>query len=464
MTSSKSHLAEQGYILVALLVTTIFVLIAGAATAQLALNNYQSAIHDRERLAAQFAADAGADDSIKLLNDDYGNSFSVYNGTTTEKTIYSGSDMRTTYKSTIAPVTGDTYTRVLTVTGKTYSPASSTSPIADRTYIINLRAVTEGDFSVVAGVGGLNMSNSAKIVGGNLYVNGRVNMSGSSQIGLSSKPLSVISIANYSCGTGSSFPRACADGENDNPLSITSPAWVYGDVKANWQKSSARISNTGVVQSSGIAKKDYPYQDRTPIKSAISSTYTGDITCSSGSLSWPANYKIVGNVTVRNGCQITVFGNVWITGILTMSQTGSLKVDNSLTTPPTIMIDGIGGLAMGNSATLASNSSNVGFRIITYWSAAGCSPDCSTVTGTDLINSKDTTTISLSQTASGPNTEFVAHWSQLSMGNSGGVGALAGQTINLSNSAAVTFGATVTGIGGISNWIIKDYRRSFTPL
>lgn len=458
---------SSGYILISLLLTTLFVLVAGLATAQLALGNYQSSLNDKLRIAAQFAADAGADETIKLFNDDYSNNFSTYTGSSTEVTVADYADMKTTYKSSITSVSGDNYSKILKVTGRTYSPKTASIPNVERTYQITLRAVTEGDFSVVAGVGGLVMSNSSKILGGNLVVNGDITMSGSSQIGLSSKPIPSIKVANYSCPTSApytTFPRACASGESDNPISITNPAWVYAqDLKANYQTNTARMTYS-TFQSSGVAKTDYPYQDRAPIISAISTTNSGDVTCSSGTLTWPANYKIVGNVTISNTCNVIVQGNVWVTGNITLRNSGRLTVATGLTSPPTIMIDGSGGLSILNSGTLASNPSNVGFRAITYWSAAGCSPNCSSVSGVDLINSKDVVTISLTQQASGPNTEFVAHWSKLDMGNSGGVGALAGQTINLSNSAAVTFGATVIGVGGISNWVVQDYRRSFTPL
>lgn len=467
MIRYKSDHDQQGYILISLLLTTMFVLVAGVATAQLALTNYNASISDKLRIAAQFAADAGADESVKLLNDDYPNDFANYNGTTTETTVADLPDMRTTYESVITPVTGDTYTRILKVTGRTYYPKTASTPNVERTYELSLRAITEGDFSVVAGVGGLIMSNSAKVLGGNLQVNGDILMSGSSQIGLSSQPLPFVTVANYNCPTASpwtTYPRECTPGENDNPITVTNPAWVYvNELKANHQTDTSRITY-GSIQTTGVPKKDYPYQDRTPIKSSISTTHSGNISCNSGTLTWPPNYKVEGDVTVSSSCNIIVQGNVWITGSLRLTQSGRMTVATGLATPPVIMIDSQNGVRMENSSQLTSNPSSIGFKVITYWSTAGCSPDCTTVTGADLVDSKDRTTISLSQTSSGPNTEFVAHWTKLDMANSGGIGALAGQTISLTNSAAVTFGASVSGVNGIANWVIKDYRRSFTPL
>jgi hypothetical protein len=159
-------------------------------------------------------------------------------------------------------------------------------------------------------------------------------------------------------------------------------------------------------------------------------------------------------------------GNVWIQGKLTMSNSQSkMIVASSLgTTQPVIMIDGSGGANFSNSSTLQSNSQSTGFRIITYWSEAACSISTTApcdVTGTNLYNSRDDTTINLNNSASGPNTEFYARWSQIDVSNSGNIGALVGQTVRLSNSGAITFGTSVNGVGGIEAWVVKSYKRTF---
>jgi hypothetical protein len=391
-------------------------------------------------------------------------------GDTTEQEVYNDGKLRTTYESKIEN-TSDKYAKKLTVTGRSFVPASSTTPHNERTYQISLRGIPQGGFSVVAGVGGLVMENSSKVLGGNLLVNGRITMSGSSTIGTASTPLDEIIVANYSCpqAGGATYPKDCADMEYDNPITIENPAWIYGDVKANWQKTTSSMSNGGLVQSSGVAHYNYLFKGRWTDSTSPSTTFSGNKTCDSNGSSyaetWPANYKITGNVALSNKCKIKVMGNVWIQGKITMTQQSQLVVDDSLNTnPPDIMVDGIEGMRMSNSSQLVSNASGTGFRVITYWSNAGCSPGCTSVTGNDLYNSRNQSTIILEQTTQAPNTEFIAHWSKLEMNNSGGVGALAAQTVRLSNSAAVSFGASASGFSGISSWIVKDYRRSYTPL
>ncbi len=112
-----------------------------------------------------------------------------------------------------------------------------------------------------------------------------------------------------------------------------------------------------------------------------------------------------------------------------------------------------------NTSILRSNASSTGFQIITYRSDASCSPNCSDVTGSDLSSSQNDTTIEIDNSASGPNTIYYARWTKVDVGNSGQLGALVGQTVDIHNSGTITFGAS-TGTGS-RFWIIDGYRRSF---
>jgi hypothetical protein len=127
-----------------------------------------------------------------------------------------------------------------------------------------------------------------------------------------------------------------------------------------------------------------------------------------------------------------MLGNVWITGTLNVSNSSQLIVSNTLgTTRPNVMIDG-SSASFNNSSTIVSNSNSTGAQIITYWSSSTCSPNCSNVTGMDLYNSRSVSTINLSNSSSGPNSVFYARWSRVNIANSGQLGALVGQTVQLS--------------------------------
>ena len=124
------------------------------------------------------------------------------------------------------------------------------------------------------------------------------------------------------------------------------------------------------------------------------------------------------------------------------------------------MIDGSNGATFSNAGKIQSNASGTGVQIITYYSTASCSPDCTDVTGTDLNSSRTRTTISLSNSAEGADSIFYARWTQVNLANGGQIGAVVGQTIYMSNSATITFGTEIPG-GDDTQWVIDGYRRVF---
>ena len=470
MKNTQKSSSNSGYVLIALLTTVSFVVVAAISVASLASNNLRVANSDTHRLAAQFAADAGADASVQALNLDLD-----WEDSAGEQTVANTSTYRTTYESTLNDGPDDLH-RILSVTGRTYVPASSSTPTVERSYDISLRGISAGSFSLVSGVGGLIMQNSAKVIGGAVHVNGSVTMSNSAQIGLSTSPVNV-TVAHYNCPVsgGTSYPSQCPIG-NDEPIKISNPAWIYGDVKtANSTDLSpttiSRMSNGGLVPGS-VSSIELPSHDRQQLISDTNAATAADpsrsITGSAASCSgngttktWKANTKITGDVSISQSCTVLVEGDVWITGDISLRNSGSLRVANGLTTAPVIMVDGSSGVSSSQSGSFISNNSSIGFRVITYHSAAACSPNCADVTGLDLFNSRNITTINIGQTSSGPNTEFYARWTEVEMGNSGGIGALAGQTVKLTNSAAVTFGVEVSGINTINGWVIESYKRNY---
>ena len=448
--------SQRGFILVSIMTITIFIMVIGIVSLQLISSNLRSAKNERYLINAQFAADAGLDDAVRQINLDQN-----WTGTGTEKTLYSPGNFKTTYSSVVTDGATPTQ-RFITVEAKTFSPTTSTTPKYTRKYTVELRGVSSGDFSVVTGVGGLTMTNSAKIVGGNVYVNGKIDMTNSAQIGLSTSPVAV-KVAHQSCPVpaSASYPRVCNVNENGEPIRMTNNSKIYGEVQATNQTSGPKMHNPGLVSGSPPAV-DIPTYDRNAQKAAVASTYTGNINCYTGTMIFPANYRITGNLDINNSCKITVNGNLWVGGTLNLSNSARMIVaDSAGANKPVIMVDGQNGANFSNNTTLQSNSSGTGFRVITYWSTASCSPDCTNVTGTDLYNSSTRTTINLTNSSEGPQTEFFSRWTQIDVNNGGNIGALVGQTIRMSNSGAVTFGSTVSGAGGIQAWVIKSYKRNF---
>lgn len=447
---------QDGTILLAFIIVLPFLIFIVATYVGLAVNNFGLARQDQFHTAAQLAADAGADYAMGQLS---GNT--SWTGTNGEVTLHSDSDTKTTFQVTV--INNSSTSMTLKVVGRTYHPVNSSTPVRFVTIAVDLRPVTSGNFSVVTGVGGLYMNNSAKITGGDVFVNGSVSLSNSAQIGLTTNPVN-LSVADQVCPSppDSTYPTVCGSGSTQ-PISIQNTAHIYGTVKANNQTSGTGMTNSGLVASSGVTPQSLPTYDRAAQESAVTTTITGSAASCSGSQTqtWAANTKITGDVNISGKCAVTVMGNVWITGNFSMSNSAQLIVSNTLsTTRPVIMVDGSTGATFSNSANLVSNSSNIGFELISYWSSASCSPECSNVTGTDLYNSRNQATITLNNSSQGAQTIFYAHWSKVLINNSGQIGALIGEVVQLSNSGTITFG-TSTGTA-TTTWIIADYRRIYS--
>lgn len=445
---------QKGSIILIFLLTLPFLILMAMYYMKLSLTSFQVARFDQLHTEAQLAADAGADYAVEQINQNNG-----WAGTGSDVTIHSDSKLKTTFS---ASVSGDDTSKTIAVTGKTYWPVPSTTPNRTVSIYVDLRPVNAGTYSVVTGEGGLTMNNNSKIVGGDVFVNGQINLSNSAQIGLSTNPVTV-EVADQACPQppDSTYPRVCNAGEGSQPISINNLARIYATVKATNQTNGSGMSNTGLVAGSSVSPQPLPTYNRATQKAAVAHTISGSAASCSGSssLTWLANTKITGDVTISTKCKVTVQGNVWITGKLSMANSSQLIVADALgATIPYIMVDGEDGANFANSSQLVSNTSGTGFEIITYYSKASCSPDCTSVTGTDLYNSRGITTIALNNSSSGPNTIFYSYWSQVSVANSGQLGAVIGQTIQLNNAGTISFG-TSTQLGGNTTWVVKGYRR-----
>lgn len=445
---------QRGAILISLILSFPFLILIALFYMSLATASLQIAVKDQSQTHSQFAADAGIDVSLKEINID-----NSWLGSGTEVVLHDEPAVRTTYQTSV--VDNGSSRKTVTSVGRTYKPSSSGTTVSVVRIVAELRSVKSGEYSVVGGVGGLIMSNSAKILGGDVFINGTVSLSNTAQIGLTASPVN-LSVAHKNCPNPSdaTYPRICNSGENGQPIALSNDSKIYGNVKANNQTNGANMFNPGLTASSGIAAQELPAHDRNAQKAAITSTIAAaDASCSTGTKTWAANLKIIGDVTVSGTCKITVDGNVWITGKFNMTNSSQIIVNDALgSTRPIIMFDG-DNAKFSNSALLKSNVNATGFMIIAYKSNALCSPDCAGVTGTELFNSQGVIRIELDNYASGPNTIFYARWSKVKVGNNGQLGALIGQTVELSNNSTITFG-TSTGTG-TSFWVLDTYRRKF---
>jgi hypothetical protein len=455
---------QGGYVLLLTLITALSLFIALSGILSLSIINYSTSKRTVSDLSSHYVAEAGADQAIFEINQN-----NAYTGTNTVCPISgSGSNPVTLFNDAVKGK--GTYETCITdgsianeklvyVTGKVYVPATAANPISTRRLKIVLEGSQESGYAVQTGPGGLVMSNSAAITTGPVYVGGYLTMSNSSSIGSSGTPVPV-DVANARCpaGGGATYPQICAPNVQPNPITLTNTARIYGNVRANGQTVSTSMSHSGLTASSGVTAPSLPDYDRNSQKTAAVNTLTSAAASCSGSQSktWPANVHITGNVTLSNSCTITVNGNAWIDGNLSLSNGSIMRVATGITTKPTIMVDGSSGVTLSNSSAVATNAGGIGFYIITFRSTASCSPNCATVTGTDLYNSQTVNTISINNQGLAAGSVFYARWTALTLSNGGSIGSILAQKITLSNSGNVTFGVGLGGSGPYT-WDVRYY-------
>ena len=460
---------EGGFILPVLLITGIMIVLMIIAVSSETVTNNNTATHGNYAVAAQLAADAGLDDAMNRMNTVDG-----WTGTGGETTLLNDAThkIKTTYDVVVNDGADDIH-KTLLVTAKTYSPTTATSPKLTRKYAMDIEAVTTGigASSVVTGVGGLVMNGNSKVSGGDVVVNGTITMSNNAQIGLTTNAVNV-RVADQSCPkpANSTYPQVCPSGGTE-PISMGTNSFIYGNVQATNQTTGTNMFNPGLIAGSHFDPVPLTSFDRTAFKNTINAsgqTLTGAQASNcpnGGTVNWPANVKITGNVSIQNKCTIQVNGNAWITGSVTIKNNADIKIQNGVgSTMPSMVVDGSGGFIIGNKGSITPNNLGTSVEVFTFWSAASCSPDCadSAVTGTDLYNSQNTLTIDLSNTGSAQNAVLYSYWSKVRLSNNGSLGAVTGQTVELGNNAVINFSSSVPGSDNqVTTWVKRGYMRVY---
>src|SRR3989344_3658466 len=273
----RLKLSADGSVLLPLIIVLPFLMLIATYYMDLSVSGFKLARQDQLHTGSQLAADAGADYALKQINLD-----GDWTGTAGEVELINASDNRSTYEVAVTNVSPSEKT--LTVTGRSYRPSRAQNPSTSVIIKVDLRPVESGSYSVVSGQGGLKMSNSSKILGGNVYINGEITMSNSAQIGLSTNPVNV-SVANQICPipVDCTYPRLCNAGENNNPIEISNSAHIYGDVKANHQSSGSGMTDPGLSASSGVNPEPLPSYDRDAQMDVVATTITSAAASFSGS-------------------------------------------------------------------------------------------------------------------------------------------------------------------------------------
>lgn len=470
---------QKGVVLITILVVGMIITFVGLSFADLAIAQYGRTSDNVYRTNAVLTAEAGIEETLSELSGDVD-----FSGVTSEKTFYNDADRgKATYTSTV--VTGSNGEKTITATGTTYRPKSQ--KVANTQKVrVTLVGTAAPVPSVVAGAGGLILGGSASINNSDVYVNGAISFANSAaSIGSETHPVNV-HVANANCPKGSnpgpSYPSVCSSGQ---PISI--PDWsvvkVLGTIcatgqtqakfpESQWNSNPPQIraatsGGSGLTPGCTAPVLPMPTYDRpshvsrmTTVGSMSSSTYNCNnwVSGIEFTRTWPANLRLNGDVSIGSSCNLTITGDVYITGNLTVGGGSTIRIADSVgTTIPKIVVDGT--VNLGSGGKILANSSGTSAQIISYRSTASCSPNCANVTGTDLYNSRNQQNVTVDGGGSFPGLAVWAYWSKAKINGAGIVGAVTGQTIDMEGAGNVTFGTSLGS--GTTTWTIRSYQRVF---
>ena len=453
---------KRGVVLINILVIGILLTFIGLSLADLVMAQYRRTSNNVYVSNATLTAEAGIEQTLYELNID-----NTFTGFATEQEFFNDSRGRGTYTTQVTNSADNE--RLIIGTGRTYRPNSG-QLVSERKIRVSIVGTSSPEVSVYAGVGGLVLSGSGSINNSDIFVNGKISMSGQARIGSDSTPVN-LDVAHVACPPGNnpgpSFPTVC-DSSSGEPISFTADTKIYGSVCAKNQTTASPHIETGQGGQGLIAgcvpepAEMIPYDRTAHINgmtiSGSPSASTYDCGSWSDPGSWPANLRLEGNVTLASSCDVTVTGNMHITGDLNLAGGAIMRIADSLgETRPVIVVDGT--ITAGGGAQVIENSSGISAHFITFKSTAACSPGCADVTGNDLYTSKNQQNITVNGGGNYAGAVFQAYWSKVKISGTGLIGAALGQTVDLSGTGNITFGTSLSS--GQTTWTIRSYQREF---
>ncbi|HEY1063763.1 MAG TPA: hypothetical protein VGE30_00515 [Candidatus Saccharimonadales bacterium] len=454
---------EQGLVLVMAMVVVAALLLIGLALISQSANQYTVTNRTATNSNAIYTAEAGVEQSIQQLN-----ASSNFSGYASPQMFFDTKEQGYgVYTTTITPASGNNNAKVITSTGKIYQYRNHTKLVSSRTVQVTVVGTTAEGYSVMTGPGGLILNGSANITNSSVFVGGKITLTGSSRIGTATKPLQV-DVGNKACpagaNPGASYPTVCTTSE---PISLAWSTNIYGTVCATGQTSRGPNNNIqtgnggqGLIVGCTAPEVSTPTYDRAAHIASMTTTASGSdntYVCNQWPFNrvWPAGLRLNGDVNIASSCKLTIKGNVYITGNLTIGGAAVIKVDDTVgTTRPVIVADGK--ITVGGSAAITANTSGTGAEFISFASNAACGSTCTSITGTALKNTSTYETINVGGAVSVPGVVFNAYWGKATIAGSGNVGSAVGQTVDLSGAGTVTFGTKLSS--GVSTWTITSYQ------
>ena len=461
---------QNGVMLVSILIITTVLILIGFSLVSFSISQYSISNNKVFAANALMVAEAGIEDTLQELNVD-----NAFSGHASEQVFFDNQNQGRGAYTTVVNDTADTNAKVIQSFGRVYR-YGKTDIESSRSVKVTIVGTGSDGYSVHTGPGGLKLGGSANITNSDVFVNGKITLTGAASIGTHAQPLNV-DVAYQSCPTGSNpgptYPQVCSSGQ---PISTAWSTKIYGTVCATNQTSNNYPSNNpsgnilpgssgqGLVPGCVAAPVTPPTYNKAAHVAAVTTTGSGNsntYVCKNWPFTrtWPANLKLTGNVNIASSCDLTINGDAYITGNLNLGGAAKIRVSDSVGTDrPVVIVDGE--IDVGGSASIIANSDGTGIHFISFKADASCNPDCVSLSGNDLYNSMNDKTVDVGGAVNLPGMIFQAYWGEIKIAGSGSIGSAIGQSVDMSGAGTVTFGTALSS--GDRTWTISSYQQDFS--
>jgi hypothetical protein len=444
----------------------------GLSVGQVMVAKYASVKRSTYITSAVMVTEAGLSDTISRLTSD--TNFTGYPDNARKQFFNNTDQGKGEYSSTVTSPTPAT--REITVNGYIYKDPASTSNEVKKTIKATIKAqVNPTQYSVFTGSGGLKIGPGVVIQGGNIYIQGKVDVSLVAGIGTNSNPIN-LKVGNIGCragGAGSEYPVLCP--ASSQPISLAGfLSSIYGTVCATGQTSSSNIypgsTGQGLIPNCVAPFGSMPVFDKqafvnsmtTPAQQASNANCDGP----GNSVNWNAGTIFNGNVSFAAVCKVTLKGDVYIKGNLTSNLFIDFIVDENVSKPPVIVVNG--NVAINHSRVNA-NSAGVPMRIISFGStnsACTASDSCSVLPSyDDIYNSTSTQTATCQGLPHGdmPGLILQSYFGKVTIDDGCRVGSVAGQTVDFEffSGTSMVGQLSLDGTVTYDGWKIVDYQQIY---
>jgi prepilin-type N-terminal cleavage/methylation domain-containing protein len=282
---------------------------------------------------------------------------------------------------------------------------------------------TQATAGLVAGPGGLQATFS-NITGRDAYIKGRVLTSSIANINLNNYRMDV---GNVGCGARTSYPATCSG------LQPIANAFFSSVTASPICATSAQTTTYGLT---GLQSGCTPPAQIMPVFNKASFTSTmavgpSSVSCNGFStVTLAANQSIAGDVKANACYKLTIAGNVYIKGNLSLAGFANMQVAEGVTTRPIIVVNQQVDI---KAANIKPNSAGITPYIISFYSPnATCSSSdsCNTLTNPEIYDAVTTSPNAISLSGySNVQASLYAYFGTLNISTSNVTGAIAGQKI-----------------------------------